>query len=106
MNSNHVIKWCLDHCEVKGIIVKKHRTISCGIQAPTSSSWRDAKMISKMCPSFFPLKQKDNEFSQMEIHAIEQANEMNAEYWSVSSKTGRSGGKTLRLTSNDSDEHA
>ena len=42
----------------------------------------------------------------MEIHAIELANEMNAEYWSVSSKTGRSGGKTLRLTSNNSDEHA
>lgn len=31
---------------------------------------------------------KDNDFSQMEIHAIELANEMNAEYWSVSSKTG------------------
>ena len=42
----------------------------------------------------------------MEIHAIEVANEMNAEYWSVSSKTGRSGGKTLRLTSNNSEEHA
>lgn len=83
----------------------KLRTISCCIQAPPSS-WRNAKMISKMCPSFFSFKQKDNEFSQMEIHAIELANEMNAEYWSVSSKTGRSGGKTLRLTSNNSDEHA
>ncbi|XP_015760286.1 PREDICTED: ras-related protein Rab-36-like [Acropora digitifera] len=31
---------------------------------------------------------KDNELSQMENHAIELANEMNAEYWSVSSKTG------------------
>ena len=42
----------------------------------------------------------------MEIHAIELANEMNAEYWSVSSKTGRSGGKILRLTSDNSEEHA
>lgn len=42
----------------------------------------------------------------MEIHAFELANEMNAEYWSVSSKTGRFGGKTLRLTSNNSEELA
>ncbi|KAK2573946.1 Ras-related protein Rab-34, partial [Acropora cervicornis] len=59
-----------------------------GIQAPTYSSWREAKMILKVCPSFFSFKQKDNDFSQMEIHAFELANEMNAEYWSVSSKTG------------------
>ena len=36
------------------------------------------------------LPQKSNEVSQMELNAIKLAEEINAEYWSVSSKSGTS----------------
>lgn len=35
------------------------------------------------------LVQKSNEFSQMEMNALKVAEEINAEYWSVSSKSGK-----------------
>ena len=35
------------------------------------------------------LVQKSNEFSQMETSALKVAEEINAEYWSVSSKSGK-----------------
>ena len=35
------------------------------------------------------LVQKGSDFSQMEMHALKVAEEINAEYWSVSSKSGK-----------------
>ena len=39
------------------------------------------------CMVFF-LPQKDTNFSQMEMSALKVAEDINAEYWSVSSKSG------------------